>query len=119
MPFRCDLTVMYDSSALLDRLPRTPHLGVLDLASSDVDSAQAPAPLFCPLSFLSNRGGRRWRCGRSPTKPVWACHQSMHSSWDEDDAVGEGGAGLDEAMRDVLRPVGPRVPLLVLAVAAR
>jgi len=37
----------------------------------------------------------------------------------EDDAVGEGGAGLDEAVRDVLRPGGPRVPLLVLAVAAR
>ena len=37
----------------------------------------------------------------------------------EDDAVGEGGAGLDEAVRDVLRPIGPRVPLLVLAVAAR
>jgi len=32
----------------------------------------------------------------------------------EDDAVGEGGAGLDEAVRDVLRPIGPRVPLLVL-----
>ena len=38
---------------------------------------------------------------------------------EEDDAVGEGGAGLDEAVHDVLRPIGPRVPLLVLAVAAR
>ena len=37
----------------------------------------------------------------------------------EDDAVGEGGAGLDEALRDVLRPVRPRVPRLFLAVPAR
>jgi len=37
----------------------------------------------------------------------------------KDDAVGEGGAGLDEALRDVLRPVRPRVPRLFLAVPAR
>jgi len=34
----------------------------------------------------------------------------------EDDAVGQVGAGLDWALRDVLRPVGPRVPWLVHAV---
>ena len=32
---------------------------------------------------------------------------------DEVDAVGEVGARLDGALRDVLRPVGPRVPRLV------
>jgi len=37
----------------------------------------------------------------------------------EDDPVGEGGAGLDGALRDVLRPVGPRVPRLIHAVPAR
>ena len=35
----------------------------------------------------------------------------------EDDLVGEVGAGLDGALRDVLRPVGPRVPGLVHAVS--
>jgi len=36
----------------------------------------------------------------------------------EDDSVGEGGAGLDGALRDVLRPVGPWVLRLVHAVPA-
>jgi len=36
----------------------------------------------------------------------------------EDDLVGEVVAGMDGALRDELRPVGPRVPRLVHAVPA-
>jgi len=115
MPFRCDLTVMCDGSAPLDRLPCAPHPGILGSASSNVDSARAS----CSASS-------------SPSSPIGEADDGAvdggavvgvppeHALFlGKDDAVGEGGAGLDEALRDVLRPVGPWVPRLVLAVPAR
>lgn len=57
-------------------------------------------------------------CTVARSKSLCACHLPPQRALllGEDDLVGEVGAGLDGALRDVLRAIGPRVPRLVHAV---